>query len=60
MTPHQFALLELLCRHVGKVLMYDTILNAICGFLKHSEVPGLRVHMPCFRHDLHTANPLSQ
>ncbi|REI24429.1 DNA-binding response regulator, partial [Staphylococcus felis] len=29
LTPNEFALLELLCRHVGKVLTYDTILKSI-------------------------------
>ncbi|EOG9009101.1 response regulator transcription factor [Staphylococcus pseudintermedius] len=60
LTPHEFALLELLCRHVGKVLTYDTILKAIYGYVNQSEMPSLRVHITSLRNKLTQAHPESK
>lgn len=60
LTPNEFALLELLCRHVGKVLTYDTILKAIYGYVNKSEMPSLRVHMTSLRNKLNQAHPSSK
>ncbi len=60
LTPNEFALLELLCRHVGKVLTYDTILKSIYGYVNKSEMPSLRVHMTSLRHKLNQAHPSSK
>lgn len=60
LTPNEFALLELLCRHVGKVLTYDTILKSIYGYVNKSEMPSLRVHMTSLRNKLNQAHPSSK
>ncbi|WP_439333038.1 winged helix-turn-helix domain-containing protein, partial [Staphylococcus pseudintermedius] len=49
-----------MCRHVGKVLTYDTILKAIYGSVNQSEMPSLRVHMTSLRNQLTHAHPESK
>lgn len=52
LTPSEFRLLELLCKHVGKVITYRYILKALFGYVNENEMASLRVHMTSLRNKL--------
>ena len=58
LTPNEFQLLTILCHHVGKVLTYQVLLKSLYGYVNHTEMAALRVHMASLRKKLnYTQDP---
>ncbi|MFJ5555830.1 winged helix-turn-helix domain-containing protein, partial [Staphylococcus capitis] len=58
LTPNEFQLLTILSHHVGKVLTYQVLLKSLYGYVNHTEMAALRVHMASLRKKLnYTQDP---
>lgn len=49
LTPNEFQLLTILSHHVSKVLTYQVLLKSLYGYVNHTEMAALRVHMASLR-----------
>ena len=58
LTPNEFQLLTILSHHVSKVLTYQVLLKSLYGYVNHTEMAALRVHMASLRKKLnYTQDP---